>query len=51
MQHIPLAGDFFASLPVFLSAAEQASCAQPLLAVTTSQFTFQARSPPIMSRS
>jgi len=51
MQHIPLAGDFFASLPVFLAAAEQASCAQPVLAVTTPRPTFQARSPPIMSRS
>jgi hypothetical protein len=51
MQHIPLAGDFFASLSVFLSTAEQASSAQPLLAVTTPRPTFQARSPPIMSRS
>jgi hypothetical protein len=51
MQHIPLAGDFFASLPVFLSAAEQASCAQPLLAGTTPRPIFQARSPPIMPRS
>jgi hypothetical protein len=51
MQHIPLAGDFFASLPVFLSTAEQASSAQPLLAVATPRPTLQARSPPIMSRS
>src|SRR5882724_13472828 len=51
MQHVPLAGDFFASLPVFLPTAEQASCAQPLQAVTTPRPTFQARSPPIMSRS
>ncbi len=51
MQHIPLAGDFFASLSVFLSTAEQTSCAQPLQAVTTPRPTSQARSPPIMSRS
>ena len=51
MQHIPLAGDFFPALPVFLSRAEQASSAQPLLAVTTPRPTVQARSPPIMSRS
>jgi hypothetical protein len=51
MQHIPLAGDFFASLPVFLSTAEQASSAQPLLAATTPRPTLQARSPPFMSRS
>jgi hypothetical protein len=51
MQHIPLAGDFFASLPVFLSTEGQANSAQPLLAVTTPRPTFQARSPPIMSRS
>ena len=51
MQHIPLAGDFFASLPVFLFTAEQASCAPRLQAVTTPRPTFQARSPPIMSRS
>ena len=51
MQHIPLAGDFFAPLPFFLSTAEQASCAQPLQAVTTPRPTFQARSPPLMSRS
>jgi hypothetical protein len=51
MQHIPLSEDFFASLPVFLSTAEQASSAQPLLAVATPRPTLQARSPPIMSRS
>jgi hypothetical protein len=51
MQHIPLAGDFFASLSVLLPTAEQTSCAQPLQAVTTPRPTFQARSPPIMSRS
>jgi hypothetical protein len=50
-QHIPLAGDFFASLPVFLPTAERASCAHPLQAVTTPRPTFQARSPPILSRS
>lgn len=46
MQHIPLAGDFFASLPVFLSTAEQASCAPRQQAVTTPRPTSQARSPP-----
>jgi len=51
IQHIPLTGDFFASLPVCLPTAEQASCAQPLQAVTTPRPTFQARSPPILSRS
>jgi hypothetical protein len=51
MQHIPLAGDFFTSLPVFLSTAEQASCAQPLQATATPRPTVQARSPPIMSHS
>jgi hypothetical protein len=51
MQHIPLAGDFFASLSVLLPTAEQTSCAQPLQAVTTPRPTSQARSPPIMSRS
>jgi hypothetical protein len=51
VQHIPLAGDFFASLPVSLSTAEQASSAQTLLAVATPRPTFQARSPPIMSHS
>ena len=35
MQHIPLAGDFFPSLPVFLSTAEPASCAQRLQAVNS----------------
>ena len=48
LQHIPLAADFSASLPIFLSTAEQASCAQPLQAVTTPRPTFQARSPPLM---
>ena len=51
MQHVPLAGDFFTSLPVFLFTAEQASCAPPLQAVTTPRPTVQARSPPIMSHS
>jgi hypothetical protein len=51
MQHIPLAGDFFAFLSVFLSTAEQKSCVQPLQADTTPRLTFQARSPPITPRS
>jgi len=51
MQHTPLTGDFFASLLVFLSTAEQASCTPRQQAVTTPRPTFQARSPPIMSRS
>ena len=51
MQHMPLDGDFFTSLPVFLSTAEQASCAPRLQAVTTPRPTVQARSPPIMSHS
>jgi len=46
LQHIPLVGDFFVSLSVSLPIAEQASCAQPLQAVTTPRPTFQARSPP-----
>jgi hypothetical protein len=50
MQHIPLAGDFFASLPIFLSTAEQASCAPRLQAVTAPRPTSQARSPPIIFR-
>jgi hypothetical protein len=51
MQHIPLAGDCFASPLAFLPTVEQAICAQPLQAYTTPRPTFQARSPPIMSRS
>jgi hypothetical protein len=51
MQHIPLAGDFFASLPLFISTSEQASCAPRLQAVTPPRPTFQARSPPLMFRS
>ena len=51
MQHVPLAGDFFASPPIFLSTAGQASFAQPLQATTTPRPTVQARSPPIMSHS
>ena len=51
MQHIPLTGDFFASPPIFLSTAGQASCTQPLQATTTPRPTVQARSPPIMSHS
>ena len=50
MQHIPLAGDFFASLPIFLSTTEQASCAPRPQAVTTPRPTSQARSPPIIFR-
>jgi hypothetical protein len=49
MMHIPLAGDFFALLLVFLSTAEQMSCPQPLQADATLRPTFQARSPPITS--
>ena len=51
MQHIPLAGDFFASLSVLLPAAEQANCARRLQAITTPRPTFQARSPPTMPHS
>jgi hypothetical protein len=51
MQHIPLAGDCFASPLAFLPTVEQAICAQPLQAYTTPRPTFQARSPPTMPRS
>jgi hypothetical protein len=51
MQHIPLAGDFFAILSVILSTAEQTSCVQPLQAVTTPRPSVQARSPPFTPRS
>ncbi len=51
MQHIPLAGDFFASPPIFLSTAGHASFAQPLQATSTPRPTVQARSPPIMAHS
>jgi hypothetical protein len=46
MQHTPLAGDFFPSLPVFLSTAEPARCAHRLQAVTAPRPIVQARSPP-----
>jgi hypothetical protein len=46
LQHIPLAGDFFASLWVFLSTMELVTRAQRLQAVTTPRSIYQARSPP-----
>jgi hypothetical protein len=51
MQHIPLAGDCFASPLAFLPTVERAIFAQPLQAYTTPRPTFQARSPPTMPRS
>lgn len=46
MQYTPLAGGFSASLAVFLSAAEPASCAHRLQAATAPCPIVQARSPP-----
>jgi hypothetical protein len=46
MQHIPLAGDFFASLLVFLSTIEPSTCAHRLQAVSPPRPIYQARSPP-----
>jgi hypothetical protein len=46
MQHTPLAGDFFASLAVFLSTAEPAMCTLRLQAARALRPIHQARSPP-----
>jgi hypothetical protein len=46
MQHTPLAGDFFAPLPVFLPMVEPTSCAHRLQAATAPRPIVQARSPP-----
>src|SRR5262245_14236456 len=43
LQHIPLAGDFFPPLPVFLYTAEPARCTYRLHAVTPHRPTLQAR--------
>ena len=51
MQHTPLAGDFFAPLPVFLATAEPASWAHRLQAATATRPIVQARSPPRIPRS
>jgi hypothetical protein len=51
MQHTPLVGDFFASVPASLPTAEQASAEQQLQMVGTPRPAFQARSPPTLSRS
>jgi hypothetical protein len=46
VQHTPFAGDFFASLAVFPSPGEPASCAPRLRAATAPRPIVQARSPP-----
>jgi hypothetical protein len=51
MQHTPLAGDFFAPLPVFLPMVEPTSCAHRLRAATAPRPVYQARSPPRTIRS
>jgi hypothetical protein len=51
LQHIPLAGDFFASLSIFLYTAEPTKYAYRLQAITPHRPTLQARSPPHIFRS
>jgi hypothetical protein len=51
IQHVPLAGEFFATLPAFLPTAERACCGQPLQVIPAPRPTFQARSPPVVAPS
>jgi hypothetical protein len=49
MQHIPLVGDSFVSLPLSLPIAEQASCRPLLQTAAIIRPTFQSRSPPAIA--